>query len=136
MKIAPLAPPLPKPATTDLLLRPVLGRAGTGCPLLVGVLPETEILDLAPQVTPVPGQIAVCRDLPGKVVVLGYVGAAAVRAVAQAQTSPSDDGWLEIGTGKAQIRLHPDGRVRIKAEDVTLDSAGRLALRGAFIDLN
>ena len=41
-----------------------------------------------------------------------------------------------IGTGKAQIRLHPDGRVRIKAEDVTLDSAGRLALRGAFIDLN
>ena len=67
---------------------------------------------------------------------LGYVSAAAARAVAGIDAAPDDDGWLVIGTGKAQICLHPDGRVRIKAEDVTLDSAGRLGLRGAWIDLN
>ncbi|HRK42233.1 MAG TPA: hypothetical protein PLH11_04245 [Gemmobacter sp.] len=116
----------------DLVMRPVLGLVGDA-PLLAGVDPAA-ILDLA-HVPPAPGLIAVCRDMPDRVVVLGYAGAAQVQLGA-AQLVPDSDGWLVIGTGKAQIRLHPDGRIRLKAEDVTLDSAGRLGLRGAWIDLN
>ena len=89
MKIDLLAPPSATSAQGDLLLRPVLGLAEGGGPLLAGVLPA-QVLDLAPHVAPVAGLVAVCRDLPGRVVVLGYVGAAAVRAVAQA--SPVEDG--------------------------------------------
>ena len=118
----------------DLVMRPVLGLTQSGGPILAGVAAEV-ILDLA-QVPPATGLIAICRDLPDRVVILGYVGAAQARAVTMPETVTGADGWLVIGTGKAQIRLHPDGRVRIKAEDVTLDSAGRLGLRGAWIDLN
>jgi hypothetical protein len=134
MKIDPALDAVAPPShATDLQLRPVLSVAPGGTVVFADVSQGAEILDLAPA-PPAAGMIAVCCDLPGRLVVLGYVGAQAVRAVAQA--CPADDGWLVIGTGKAQIRLHPDGRVRVKAEDVTLDSAGRLALRGAFIDLN
>jgi hypothetical protein len=118
----------------DLVMRPVLGTDPNGVPMLAGVA-STAILDLA-QVPPVVGLIAVCRDMPDRVVVMGYVDAAQARAVATVQAKTDADGWLVIGTGRAQIRLHPDGRMRIKAEDITLDSAGRLGLRGAWIDLN
>lgn len=114
-------------------MRPVLGLTAVGGPVLGGVT-ASSVLDLA-HIPAASGLIAICRDTATQVVVLGYVGASQTRAVG-VDGATDDDGWLVIGTGKAQIRLHPDGRVRIKAEDVTLDSAGRLGLRGAWIDLN
>jgi hypothetical protein len=137
MKIEHLTIPT-TPPTGDLIMRPVIGLH-EGAPLLAGVDRDI-VLDLG-QVPPAPGLIALCRDKAGQVVILGYVNAAQLAAQVQVQTAglvtaPDADGWLVIGTGKAQIRLHPDGRVRIKAEDITVESAGRLGLRGAWIDLN
>lgn len=130
-----LIQPSTRPAIVgDLVMRPVLGIAADGCALLGGVAANI-ILDLA-HAPPAPGLIAICRDTPTHVAILGYVEAAQARGVAGIDAAHDDDGWMVIGTGKAQIRLHPDGRVRIKAEDVTLDSSGRLGLRGAWIDLN
>lgn len=145
MKYDEIALPQTQAPRGDLRMRPVLGLSQSGGPLLAGVA-QFPILDLA-QVAPAAGLIAVCRDTPDQVVVLGYVGAMEARAATVPPVAPQGapstvageidaDGWLVIGSGKAQIRLHPDGRIRIKAEDVTLDSGGRLGLRGAWIDLN
>jgi len=118
----------------DLVMRPVIGTTAEGLPLLAGV-ESGRVLDLS-TMSPAPGQVAICRDSRGHVAVLGYVGAAQLQAASRAVHLPDGDGWLTIGFEKAQIRLHPDGRVRIKAEDIALDSSGRMALHGAWIDLN
>lgn len=114
----------------DLALHPVLSRRADGTPELAGA---EALMTLSPLPEDCAGLVAVCKAQGNGVVVLGYVDAAAVAQAAQSR--PQDD-WLVIGTGKSRIRLHPDGRVRIEAQDVAVESSGRMALRGAWIDLN
>ncbi len=119
--------------TLDLI--PVIDTEADGTPILEG---QTDGSVLA--LDPVPagaqdGLLAVCKRMgtDGRIAVLGYVPAAKA-AVAGAKVAGLGD--IVLRTGRSMLRLTPDGRVRIKADDMTLDSNGRLALSGAFIDLN
>ncbi|WP_323718038.1 hypothetical protein [Paracoccus aminovorans] len=122
-------------AQGDLQLRLVLGRGADGLPVLAEPAPGA-LLVLSDLPQAAAGLVAVCRDIPGRTVVLGYVTAAQAARAGLAQGGADAEGWVSIGCGKAQIRLHPDGRMRLKAQDITIDSAGRMGLRGAWIDLN
>ncbi|MEL6960815.1 MAG: hypothetical protein AAGL89_17895 [Pseudomonadota bacterium] len=116
-----------------LLLVPILGRAPDGGPILGGTEPAMA-LDPLPQGDP-SSYLAVCKvaQMDGRLVVLGYVPLGeAVMAVGAAK--PAQD--ITIGTGKAQIKLMRDGRVRITGEDVQMGARRRMRLKGATIDLN
>lgn len=129
------APPGTPAADGTLDLIPVVDTAEDGTPILEG---QTDGSVLALDPVP-PGEqgalLAVCKRMgtDGRIAVLGYVPAAAA-AVAAARVAGQGD--IVLRTGRSMLRLTADGRVRIKADDMTLDSNGRLALSGAFIDLN
>lgn len=122
--------------TTDgsgLVLLPITGCDDAGRPQLAGAQ-SAMILDPMPQGDPC-SYLAVCKhaQMDGRLVVLGYVPLAdAVVAVGAAR--PQQD--IVIGTGKAQLRLTRDGRVRVTGEDVRMNARGRMRLGGATIDLN
>lgn len=121
--------------SADLQLRPVLAVDADGRPVLAGS-GSKPMLILSDAAVPVPGMIAVCKDISDQIVVLGYAFPPKAVPAETGQVLPDEEGWVTLGCGKAQIRLHPDGRIRLKGQDVTIDSAGRLGLRGAWIDLN
>jgi hypothetical protein len=119
--------------TLDLI--PVIESEADGTPILEGQTGGSVLaLDPVPQGTD-GALLAVCKRMgtDGRVAVLGYVPAATA-AVAGARVAGLGD--IVLRTGRSMLRLTPDGRIRIKADDMTLDSNGRLALSGAFIDLN
>lgn len=119
--------------TGGLLLVAILDRTDDGGPVLAGYGP-TMALDPLPAGDP-GTYLAVCKQaqMDGRMVVLGYVPLAdAILAVGKAR--PDQD--ITFGTGKAQIRLTRDGRVRISGEDVRVGARGRMRLNGATIDLN
>lgn len=77
------------------------------------------------------GRFAVCQrveidDAPA-VIVLGLL---------EENTEPRDDDPLELNHGAASLKLHSDGRIEIKGEAITVDSATQLSLLAARIDLN
>ena len=128
-------PPDASSADGTLDLIPVIDSEADGTPILEG---QTDGSVLA--LDPVPDRsdgalLAVCKRMgtDDRIAVLGYVPAAAA-AVAGARVAGLGD--IVLRTGRSMLRLTPDGRIRIKADDMTLDSNGRLALSGAFIDLN
>jgi hypothetical protein len=75
-------------------------------------------------------------DGSGRVVVLGFI------ALDELLRAPFDAGKtvqnqdIVLKSGRSELRLMADGRVRIKGDDLRFEANGRLGLRGAFIDLN
>jgi len=122
-------------AKGDLQMFALAGVAEDGSPILLGPDPAS-VLALEPAPERTEGLVAICKTYgPGgkKLAVLGYVGRDALTRVAATHSSNGD---VVLGTGKAKLRLCADGRVRLEGEDVKLQSHGRMALRGAYINLN
>ena len=116
----------------DLALVAVLGVLSDGGPLLAGRQADVVLTPLPPGAAT--GLLAVCKPFGGGLAVLGYVGRAeAVRAVGGLA---GQGDHLSLGIGRAEIRLHADGRIRLRGTDVALEASGRMALTGAWIDLN
>lgn len=75
-------------------------------------------------------------DGTGRVVVLGFIALSELmRAPFEAGISVQDQD-IVLRSGRSELRLMADGRVRIKGDDVRFEANGRLGLRGAFVDLN
>lgn len=90
------------------------------------------------------GSFAVCMDLTDQgnlCVVLAIIGiddligalrdATAFNGARGKNAKP-----LIFQAGRSQLALHPDGRIRIKGDDVQIEAHGRMKLEGAVIDLN
>ena len=89
------------------------------------------------------GSFAVCLDLDGDLpvtVVIGAVGMAEMFSALQDATdfnkNRGDAEPIVFRTGRSQLVLQPDGRIRIKGDDVKVESLGRMKIEGAVIDLN
>lgn len=90
------------------------------------------------------GSFAVCMDLTDQgnlCVVLAIIGIddliGALRdATAFNAARGKDVKPLIFQVGRSQLALHPDGRIRIKGDDVQIEAHGRMKLEGAVIDLN
>ena len=121
------------PISGQLMLLPIQGRKDCGAPVLIGY-DDALIMNPMPDGDPF-SFLAVCKEaqMDGRLVVLGYLSTA---QIVSASVSQKQCGDVVIGTDKAQIRLTEDGRVRIKGDDVLLESRTRMALSGAYIDLN
>lgn len=129
------APPDASSSDGTLDLIPVVDTAEDGTPILEGQSGGS-VLALDPVPEGAQGALlAVCKRMgtDGRLAVLGYVPAATA-VLAGGRVAGTEE--IVLRTGRSMLRLTPDGRIRIKAEDVTVDSNGRLALSGAFIDLN
>lgn len=130
------AAPAPAPATSasELCLHRVSGVTDRGTPRFDGVA-DARVLPLVPLPAVPEGMTAVCKPLPGDegLAVLGYLLPADLARAAAAAPVTGD---LVLRTGRSELRLHADGRVRLRADDVNVQSNGRLALAGAFIELN
>lgn len=75
-------------------------------------------------------------DGSGRVVVLGFIALSEVlRAPFEAGKADQNQD-IVLKSGRSELRLMADGRVRIKGDDLRFEANGRLGLRGAFIDLN
>ncbi|TNE69764.1 MAG: hypothetical protein EP336_01415 [Rhodobacteraceae bacterium] len=76
------------------------------------------------------GRMAVCQDLNDGgapvTVVLGLVE----------ESVRDTDAPTVISAGESSIALYPDGHIRLRGEQVTVDSAGALRLLAGRIDLN
>lgn len=128
-----LAQPHRPTVSGGLLLLPVQKRQTCGSPLIKG---HEDALALEPVPDGDPASfLAVCKEaqMDGRLVVIGYVS---FSQIACAQTAAMEQGEIIFGTEKAQIRLTADGRIRIRGEDVLIESRTRMALSGASIDLN
>ena len=90
------------------------------------------------------GSFAVCMDLTDQgnlCVLLAIIGiddligalrdATAFNGARDKNAKP-----LIFQAGRSQLALHPDGRIRIKGDDVQIEALGRMKLEGAVIDLN
>lgn len=120
-------------ATGELQMFALAGVTEDGAPILLGADPKT-VMALEPAPADTEGVIAICKSFDGgKLAVLGYVGRTEFAKVAAAQVVKGD---VVLGTGKAKLRLTADGRVRLQANDVKLESHGRMVLNGAYINLN
>ncbi|MEE9390875.1 MAG: hypothetical protein V3W41_00040 [Planctomycetota bacterium] len=113
----------------------VVGRTSGGQPLLDGIAADA-VLALVPLPETEDDFTAVCRALPGGkgLAILGYATATDLIRATAAQVPEGDD--LVLRAGRSELHLHADGRVRLRADDVRLESNGHFALVGAFIDLN
>lgn len=114
-------------------MHPVLGVTPEGEPVLP-VSGAVLTLECIPKGDP-SQWIAVCKTTHphGHLIVLGFVSRKKVENLASQRPVGND---VIVGTEKAQIRLTPDGRVRIHGEDIKVEARGRMALGGATIDLN
>lgn len=124
---------LEKPLNAGLELLPIMGVSAQGAPILPGVKQSalTVIEPLPPSRT---SGFAVCKSFgENQIAVLGYLDHDAVVAAHATQTTPDQ---VTIRNGKSAIHLHADGRVWIEGEDVKITSHARLALDGAYIELN
>jgi hypothetical protein len=129
-RLSPPVLPTPAPAHDELILLPVLAFATDGTPVLQDARPVLSVAG-APDM----GQpwVAVCKAFgAGQLAVLGYVGLAQIAALTG--TRPATD--LILRAGRAELRLHADGRVRVKGDDVLVEAQGHVALSGATIALN
>lgn len=120
-------------ASGELQMFALAGVTEDGAPILLGADPTT-VMALEPAPEDTEGVIAICKTFDGgKLAVLGYVGRKEFSKIAAAQVVNGD---VVLGTGEAKIRLTADGRIRMQANDVKLESHGRMALVGAYINLN
>jgi hypothetical protein len=119
----------------SLALFPVLAVDVTGTPVLGTATPMTVVaIETAPPEAC--GMIAVCKPFGpdgSQLAVLGYLSADQISAVSGAKPQDRD---LILRAGRAELRLHTDGRVRLTGDSVTIESNGRMALAGAYIELN
>jgi hypothetical protein len=127
-----LSPPVLTPAAIPdaLILLPVVAFATDGTP----VLHDARAV-LAVAAAPDMGErwVAVCKAFgAGQLAVLGYVSAAQIAGLTGA--APVQD--LILRAGRAELRLHADGRVRMTGDDVLVEAQGQVALSGATIALN
>jgi hypothetical protein len=128
-----LSPPvlLTPPLTSDeLILRPVVAFATDGTPVLQDARPVMVVAAV-----PDMGQqwVAVCKAFgTGQLAVLGYVSAAQIAGLTG--DAPAQD--LILRAGRAELRLHADGRIRMMGDDVLVQAQGQVALSGATIALN
>lgn len=89
------------------------------------------------------GHIAVCRRMVAQtttIVLFGLVDFSALASVTSAfravDAPPSSSEPLVIGHGRSRLTLHANGVIELEGDDVTLSSRGRMAVQGAYIDLN
>jgi hypothetical protein len=130
-----LSPPVslsPPSVPDELLLLPVVAFATDGTPVLQDAL-SRPVLAVAGMPTLGELWVAVCKPFgAGQLAVLGYVGAAQIAGLTGAR--PVQD--LILRAGRAELRLHADGRVRMTGDDVLVEAQGQVALSGATIALN
>jgi len=137
-RTAPRPAPSPAPQTTTetLILRAVT-RDAAGRPALAGIEADACLFLDTP---PAPGAIAVAKpmgDGSGRYAVLGCLAPGEAAATPTAEpAAPGLAPDLVFRNGRSELRLCADGRIRLKGDDLSADMLGRLALRGAFIDLN
>ncbi|MGH1329262.1 MAG: hypothetical protein ACRBBK_00120 [Paracoccaceae bacterium] len=101
--------------------------------------PRAAVLMLEEPPAQAGGHMAVIKPVPdgsGRVVVLGFLALdALLRAPFEAGKAVENQD-IVLKSGRSELRLMADGRVRIKGDDLRFEANGRLGLRGAFIDLN
>lgn len=124
---------------SNIRLVPVTATTDDGSPVLVG---NTSAALSAVRVTEDDvGSLAVCLDINAQAPLTFVLGVVTIEATISALQSaqPAQQGGakpLVLKCGRSQIALHPDGRVRIKGDDVRLESMGRMKIQGAVVDLN
>jgi hypothetical protein len=120
----------PTATPDELVLLPVMAFATDGTPVLQDARAVLVVAG-APDM----GQpwVAVCKPFGnGQLAVLGYVSAAQIAGLTG--DAPAQD--LILRAGRAELRLHADGRIRMVGDDVLVEAQGQVALSGATIALN
>lgn len=94
----------------------------------------TEIVEIVPPPKGARFAFAVGRPFgEGRLAILGYLDQDAVQKAAGFTKS---NGWLELRHGKAALRLHQDGRVRVSGDNVGIEADGSCFIDAAEIRLN
>lgn len=127
---------LDRAAKTSLTLHAVTGIGPDGAPELEGAAGRT-VVALEPAPLLADSLVAVCKPFGpglGQLAVLGYLSPSQIAA--QAAKAPQVETDIVLRAGRSELRLHADGRIRIKGDDVRFEANGRMGLAGAFIELN
>ena len=118
----------------------VLAVSPEGIPTVAGIDPARVMTSHAFGQEAV-GRLAIGMQLPiGTVLLIGHVPfdtiVHAFSQAAESATPAITQVPLSLKCGRSELRLYPDGRVRILGDDVSIEAFGRMALKGAVVELN
>lgn len=139
--LLPLSRPIDAAADRgQFCLHLILEVSDTGDPIIAGMDPANVISGTRFGADTV-GCLAIGINLAaGPVLLIGHVPLDAIaRAFSQGALSPAHkqaDTPLSLKCGRSELRLYPDGRVRILGDDVSIEALGRMSLKGAVVELN
>ncbi|MFV0473944.1 MAG: hypothetical protein ACK5MQ_07010 [Pikeienuella sp.] len=128
--------PAERLASANLALHAVTGIRPDGTPELEGAAGR-RVVALEPAPLLADSLIAVCKPFGSdmeQLAVLGYLSPS--QLVTQVVKAPQVETDIVLRAGRSELRLHADGRIRIKGDDVKFEANGRMGLTGAFIELN
>ncbi|MGV1755017.1 hypothetical protein [Agrobacterium sp. CG674] len=118
----------------------ILAVSASGVPTVAGIDPS-QVMTGNPFSQDAVGCLAIGMELAaGPVLLIGHVPFDAIcRAFSQgaaqtANTAPEKP--LSLKCGRSELRLYPDGRIRILGDDVSIEALGRMAMKGAVVELN
>lgn len=138
-----LSPPQPIEAAAAgdrFGLHLILEVSASGVPTVAGIDPA-RVMTGNPFAQDAVGCLAIGMELAaGPVLLLGHVPFDAIArafsqgAVKTANNAPEKP--LSLKCGRSELRLYPDGRIRILGDDVSIEALGRMAMKGAVVELN
>ncbi len=118
----------------------ILDISASGVPTVAGIDPA-RVMTGNPFAEDAVGCLAIGMELAaGPVLLIGHVPFDAIaRALSQGAThtaQTTSEKPLSLKCGRSELRLYPDGRIRILGDDVSIEALGRMALKGAAVELN
>lgn len=118
----------------------ILDVSAAGVPTVAGIDPG-RVMAGNPFAQDAVGCLAIGMELAtGQVLLIGHVTIDTIaRAFSQGVTSTVStvsEKPLCLKCGRSELRLYPDGRIRILGDDVSIEALGRTALKGAVVELN
>lgn len=141
-KLLPLSQPIDTAADRgQFCFHLILELSDAGVPVLAGVDPAIVISGTQFGAHTV-GCLAIGINLaPGAVLLIGHVpfdviARAFAHEGASLQRQKTAESPLSFKCGRSELRLYPDGRVRILGDDISIEALGRMGLKGAVVELN
>lgn len=128
---------------SGLTLHLVSSLSDSGEPQLIGV-DRKRVLITRNFGSEIVGAFAVCMPIISgeqpSVAIIGYLSVDQIitsfASASISKTALQDHSPLSLKCGRSELRLYPDGRVRILGDDVSIEALGRMGLKGAVVELN